>query len=591
MGVFDLPFTPEQINEILDDYFEHVAKRQYTGARYVPIFGRKDEESVQWDNSAAYEPLTIVLYQGNSFTSRQYVPAGVSIDDGLYWAETGNYNGQIEQYRQEVHLFDSRLDACEDGISSLDTRVDAAEGNIAGLNTRMGTAEGNITGLNTRMDAAEGNIADLTMRVGISESAISALGNRTEALETWKTANDVAANVKQFGAVGDGVTDDTAAIQAALDTGYDVYFPCLNNETYLVTDTLVVDSANQTLYSDYQGRTIHFRTDDANAVLFDVRKPAKIEGITASRVKGDASPEVARAGIAVKATTDGGRNDTDVLVERCGFSGFATVIDYTGRGLYVARSQITSCDVGIHLKWLYDSDTSHGDIMSNALGHRSHRILSNRFHSVVDTCILIESNTPTNNVALNGISICDNMCDYGALYFIHALCSFRYGIIANNYIAYLTQRALYFEASVYDTVINGNNFYSDSRFRNMNHAITCLADVVGTSITGNVFSNMVVDCMRFEGQLNSSSIVGNVFNNITNYAIYCSDAWNRVAVIGNTGNVNADGNSRDFIHCSNSPAWNHVKATLNSCTCTNDVGGTYTGSNNTVKDNYNADES
>lgn len=76
--------------------------QQYIGARYVPIFGRKGEESIEWDNSKSYEPLTVVLHEGNSFTSRQYVPTGIDISNEVYWAETGNFNAQVEQYRQEA---------------------------------------------------------------------------------------------------------------------------------------------------------------------------------------------------------------------------------------------------------------------------------------------------------------------------------------------------------------------------------------------------------------------------------------------------------------------------------------------------------
>lgn len=71
---------------------------QYIGARYVPIFA----EPIEWDSKRAYEALTIVLYQGNSFTTRQYTPAGIDINNEAFWAETGNFNAQIEQYRREV---------------------------------------------------------------------------------------------------------------------------------------------------------------------------------------------------------------------------------------------------------------------------------------------------------------------------------------------------------------------------------------------------------------------------------------------------------------------------------------------------------
>lgn len=98
-------YTPEEISEILNEYFSGITHKQYIGARYVPIFGRKGELSIEWDNTGTYEPLTIVLYQGNSFTSRQFVPVGVDINNEQYWAETGNYNAQVEMYRREVLQF------------------------------------------------------------------------------------------------------------------------------------------------------------------------------------------------------------------------------------------------------------------------------------------------------------------------------------------------------------------------------------------------------------------------------------------------------------------------------------------------------
>lgn len=72
--------------------------RQYIGARYVPLFA----DPAEWDNTKTYEPLTIVIHQGNSYTSRQYVPAGIDINNTDFWALTGNYNAQVEAYRKEA---------------------------------------------------------------------------------------------------------------------------------------------------------------------------------------------------------------------------------------------------------------------------------------------------------------------------------------------------------------------------------------------------------------------------------------------------------------------------------------------------------
>lgn len=68
----------------------------YVGARYAPVI------TSDWDPSVAYEPLTVVLYGGSSYTSRKDVPAGTLPTNEDYWARTGDYNAQVEKYRQEV---------------------------------------------------------------------------------------------------------------------------------------------------------------------------------------------------------------------------------------------------------------------------------------------------------------------------------------------------------------------------------------------------------------------------------------------------------------------------------------------------------
>ena len=127
----------------------------YVGHRYVPkIMG-------EWDKTKLYEPLSIVQYQGASYTSRQYVPVGVELTNEEFWAATGNYNSQIEQYRQDVRNLDT-------GLKNINDEV---------VNARNGEET-----LSDRLDKEQ-----------------------------------IAKSVLNFGAVGDGVHDDRPAIQAGID--------------------------------------------------------------------------------------------------------------------------------------------------------------------------------------------------------------------------------------------------------------------------------------------------------------------------------------------------------------------------------------
>lgn len=181
------PFTPEEIAQILEEFFKVVGTRQYIGARYVPLFGRKGETSIQWDNSAPYEPLTIVLYQGDSYTSRQYVPAGVAITDESFWALTGNYNAQIESYRREVQGFSDRIDAVE-------------ESNLAQTDQLAGTSP---SGLKNLITTNTEHLADVDEQLaGTTNSGLRGLiANNTEKIDT--NTENIAAHEQQLAGSSD----------------------------------------------------------------------------------------------------------------------------------------------------------------------------------------------------------------------------------------------------------------------------------------------------------------------------------------------------------------------------------------------------
>lgn len=129
-------FSDEQIASILD-LINTTRHTQYIGARYVPIFGRKGEATIEWDNAAPYEPLTVVLHQGNSYTSRQYVPVGIDILNDDFWANTGNYNAQIEQYRQVAIAAKTTADDALRLAQANETAINNIGVNVTELQTKF----------------------------------------------------------------------------------------------------------------------------------------------------------------------------------------------------------------------------------------------------------------------------------------------------------------------------------------------------------------------------------------------------------------------------------------------------------------------
>ena len=74
---------------------------------------------------------------------------------------------------------------------------------------------------------------------------------------TYSMIDGAAANVRDFGAVGDGIADDTAAIQAAINASTYVYIPL---GTYKITSTLVLQSPNANVMSLLTGAGFGYTT-------------------------------------------------------------------------------------------------------------------------------------------------------------------------------------------------------------------------------------------------------------------------------------------------------------------------------------------
>lgn len=127
-----------------------MATTQYIGARYVPLFA----DPIEWDNTKQYEPLTIVTNSGNSYTSRQFVPSGIEITNEEFWALTGNYNAQIEQYRNEVTAYDNRITTAQDTADSAKASAESAKTTADAANAAVTTEQSRAISRETELDTS-----------------------------------------------------------------------------------------------------------------------------------------------------------------------------------------------------------------------------------------------------------------------------------------------------------------------------------------------------------------------------------------------------------------------------------------------------
>jgi hypothetical protein len=162
------------------------------------------------------------------------------------------------------------------GVGGVD-KMTVSNAGIVTANSFVGNVTGNITGNVTGGGTFSGNASSATALATGSSTARS-LANRFADI----------INVKDFGAVGDGVADDTAAIQGALTFALTsgkrsvVFLPSGN---YRVTNTLTISSIDSGIIGSGSGIPTRITADHSNGPVIKIigeRQCVKYLTITSS---------------------------------------------------------------------------------------------------------------------------------------------------------------------------------------------------------------------------------------------------------------------------------------------------------------------
>lgn len=173
---------------------------KYIGNRYVPLHCGK------WNKTNSYESLSVVIDdEGNSYTSIKNVPSQIELTDTNFWVLSGIFNLQYENLRLQM----------EERVKYYN--------NVAEMK------------------------ADITLKDGQCVKTLGYYypndGGQCEYIYQNQEFKPIVKNYitpEMFGAKGDGVTDDTEAIQEAFDSDLS-NIVIFDRKTYFITSQLNIN--------------------------------------------------------------------------------------------------------------------------------------------------------------------------------------------------------------------------------------------------------------------------------------------------------------------------------------------------------------
>lgn len=158
----------------------------YVGARYVPKFA----DPIEWDTERGYESLTIVTYKGESYTSKCPVPPGIDIKNERYWALTGAYNAQVEEYKNQVKDLSQQVTGFASDNKEFRDKITQYEKDNAEMKNSVASTVARVNALAERVDNADAAISDLQAGQAQTVKDIAALEAKDADLQRQITSND-----------------------------------------------------------------------------------------------------------------------------------------------------------------------------------------------------------------------------------------------------------------------------------------------------------------------------------------------------------------------------------------------------------------
>lgn len=212
----------------------------------------KYADPISWNITKQYEANTVVTDEaGNAYISSQPVPAGVSINNTDYWSKIGNFDQLWTDIKTAIAPADEGSGTTATAARAVNDMV-WMNNALYIVTAPMIAGDSYVVGSNCELTSVEEQLKKLIGDVDtITDDLVTTKQDLESEMEDMRTffqqelqAIPEFPTPEAFGAIGDGITDDTAAFRALLAHCKANNIQCfIPSKSYQLTSNILFDSS------------------------------------------------------------------------------------------------------------------------------------------------------------------------------------------------------------------------------------------------------------------------------------------------------------------------------------------------------------